>query len=157
MTATIADIAERADVGLATIYRSYPTKDGLLADVAIQWLRDWSDLATGRLDASDPVEAFRCLTFDLFEQLRRDRLAIDLLRAAPINDEVELARSDVQKSVAAVMDRSREHGGLRADVGYDEMAVLVLGTAGRLSDTGVMDAVTWRRMAELVLAAIERR
>ena len=52
--ATVGDIAARARVGNATVFRHFPTKADLLAEVAMRWLEDWRAVLEQRL-ASDPA------------------------------------------------------------------------------------------------------
>ena len=52
--ATVGDIAARARVGNATVFRHFPTKADLLAEVAMRWLEDWRGVLEQRL-ASDPA------------------------------------------------------------------------------------------------------
>lgn len=44
----IRDIAERADVALGTLYRYFPSKEQLFADVAIEWSSSFDDAVRSR-------------------------------------------------------------------------------------------------------------
>jgi AcrR family transcriptional regulator len=56
--ASVADVAARAGVGNATVYRSYPTKAELLAEVALLWLEQIERESAAAATADDPVAAF---------------------------------------------------------------------------------------------------
>lgn len=154
MGASMSEVAARAGVGNATVFRNYATKTELLAEVAIRWLTEMEDV-TARCEADpDPAAAFRTLYEEIFERLRADRLAADVLRAGDLTDDVAAARRRVEKRNLAVMRRAASAGAVRQDVTYEDMSVLVLGTAHRLSELGVTDAAAWQRMAGFVLAAV---
>jgi AcrR family transcriptional regulator len=154
MSASMADIADRAGVGNATVYRSYATKTDLLADVAINWLTEMDAIASEVAAATDAVAAFRGLIETIFEHLREDRLAADLLRAGNVTDEVAAIRRRVERQVTTALRRAAQTGAVRADVTYGDLSVLILGTAQRLSETNVTSSAAWQRMARFVLTAI---
>ena len=91
---------------------------------------------------------------EIFERLRGDRLAADVLRAGDLTDDLAAARRRVEERNVAVMSRAAGVGAVRDDVTYEDMSVLVLGTAHRLSELGVTDRAAWQRMAGFVLAAV---
>jgi AcrR family transcriptional regulator len=154
INATVADVAERAGVGNATVYRAYGAKSSLLAEVSIRWLSQM-EVAAAQIEAhSDGVEAFRELIFELFTRLHNDRLAVDLLRAGDLTDEVATVRHRVEAHVTAMLHAGQRDGAIRADVTYGDLHVLIMGVAGRLSDMGVTEPSEWRRMAEIVLSGL---
>jgi len=67
VAAEIKDIADRAGVGVATIYRGFGSKEGLLLATA----REASSRLTGLLEAAeqpdDPVYGLRSFLIDIFE------------------------------------------------------------------------------------------
>ena len=172
LDATVGDIAARARVGNATVFRHFPTKADLLSEVAVRWLEDWR-AALEQMLASDPAgTAFRGLVTELFERLRQNRLALDLFRAhdfdrlrqnrpaldpfgaANIDERVGGARRAVETLITEALHRAIRDGLVAADVSYADLTVLVLGTAGRLSDTADAEPSRWRRLADLTWAAI---
>lgn len=154
VNAKIATIADRAGVGSATVYRSYPSKSDLLAEVALRWLTDWTQVLEVRVGSGQPAEVFSELMLEVFERLRTDRLVADLLRASRINDEVTDARTRMETLFTHALRRAIEAGAVKDDVTYAELSVLVLGTAGRLSEIGEVDPGVWRRIAALVIAGV---
>jgi len=170
--ATVGDIAQHAQGGNATVFRHFPTKAGLLAAVATHWLEDWR-AALERMLASDPSgTAFRGLVTELFERLRQNRLALDLFRAhdfdrlrqnrpaldpfgaESLDERVAEARRSVEALITEALRRAIGDGLVDADVTYADLTVLVLGTAGRLSDMGDSEQSRWRRHADFTWAAI---
>lgn len=151
--ATVAQVAERAGVGNATVFRHFPTKADLLDEVAQRWLEDWARVMEERLDATQH-DALADLLPALFERLRRDRFTLDVLRAATLHPEVERARQGTERLFTRALQRAIDDGQVRADVTYADMSILVLGAAGQLADLGDFDPARWRRHAMLTWTAI---
>ena len=152
--ASVADVAARAGVGNATVYRSYPTKADLLAEVALLWLEQIERESAAAATADDPVAAFTELVEIVFERLRGDRLAADLLSEGNLTDAVAQTRRRVEANWTTALRRAADAGAVREDVTYADLSVLILGTAERLSELGVTDPARWRRTAQFVRAAV---
>jgi AcrR family transcriptional regulator len=152
--ASVADVAARAGVGNATVYRSYPTKAELLAEVALLWLEQIERESAAAATAEDPVAAFSELVDIVFERLRGDRLAADLLSEGNLTDAVAQTRRRVEANWTTALRRAADAGAVRGDVTYADLSVLILGTAERLSEMGVTDPARWRRTAQFVQAAV---
>jgi AcrR family transcriptional regulator len=152
--ASVADVAARAGVGNATVYRSYPTKAELLAEVALLWLEQIERESAAAATADDPVAAFTKLVEIVFERLRGDRLAADLLSEGNLTDAVAQTRRRVEANWTTALRRAADAGAVREDVTYADLSVLILGTAERLSELGVTDPARWRRTAQFVRAAV---
>jgi AcrR family transcriptional regulator len=152
--ASVADVAARAGVGNATVYRSYPTKAELLAEVALLWLEQIERESAAAATAEDPVAAFSELVDIVFERLRGDRLAADLLSEGDLTDAVAQTRRRVEANWTTALRRAADAGAVRGDVTYADLSVLILGTAERLSEMGVTDPARWRRTAQFVRAAV---
>lgn len=159
LEATVAQVAERAGVGSATVFRHFPTKADLLDEVARRWLEEWADYMERQLGSDGRGDGTAQTTLAdllpaLFERLRRDRFTLDVLRAATRHPEVERARQQTERLFTRALHRSVEDGLVRADVTYADLTILVLGTAGQLADLEEFDPARWRRHADLVRAAI---
>ena len=153
MQATVAQVAERAGVGSATVFRHFPTKANLLDEVVRRWLQDWARVMEQRLGATEQ-DALADLLPALFERLRRDRFTLDVLRAARLDPEVQRARQETERLFTGALHRAIEDGQVRPDITYADMAVLVLGAAGQLAEFGDFDPERWHRHALLTWAAI---
>ncbi len=57
--ARLEEIARRAGVGIGTLYRHFPTRDALLAEVYHQALRQLAEAAPALLELHPPLEALR--------------------------------------------------------------------------------------------------
>jgi AcrR family transcriptional regulator len=153
--ASVPDVAARAGVGKATVYRSFPTKERLIAAVVIDRLADLEARARALLEHPDPWAAFEEL---LVEGAARH--CVDKAISAGISAGIELpeltaARASLWEAVERLMERAKAQGRMRADVAPADLRVLWGGAARTLVAEGVRDPAEWRRYAALVVRALE--
>jgi AcrR family transcriptional regulator len=152
--ASVPEVAARAGVGKATVYRSFPTKEHLVAAVVIDRLADYERRARALAGAPDAWAALSELLVEGAERHCRDRAITAAISAGIDLPELVAARASLWEAIAALMDRARDQGALRADAGPEELRVLWSGAARMLVADGVTDPAEWRRYAGLVLAAL---
>jgi AcrR family transcriptional regulator len=152
LDASVADVAERAGVGTATIFRRFPVKDDLVAAVLEQELGAVTARAHTAAGSDDPgaaidqfmtaaVESYilnRCFCeasgSDLFDRPRLRELA-----------------SEMTAAVQLLLLRAQEAGAIRRDVVAEDVAFLInaVGQAGlRLERTS---PGAWRRYLDIQL------
>lgn len=153
LDATVADVARRANVGNATVFRHFPSKDALLAEVTTQWLEAWGEEIARRMEA-EREDSLRDLVDALFDRLRRDRFALDVFRARHRPAVIEQARVQVEQLLTLALQRGIDDGSVRPGTTYADLTVLVLGLAGRLAESDRTDPAAWHRCADLTWAAI---
>jgi AcrR family transcriptional regulator len=148
-------VAVAAGVGKATVYRSFPTKEHLVAAVAVQRLRWFEEQAEAAAQADDAFAAFGRLLEAIAEVQARDRVLGGSLTGA-VGDIPELAaaHADASAAVERVMARARAAGDLRADASADDVRILFGGLSRELGERGERDPAVWRRYARLVVAAL---
>ena len=154
LEASVPDIAARAGGGKATVYRSFPTKEHLMAAVVIERLRAFEALVRTALDAERAWPALLEVLDRHAEVLATDRaLAGGLTRQIDLPD-LEAARGSMWAELAALLDRARAEGDLRADVSAADLRVLWAGACRILVEDRIEDPAVWRRYAALVAAAL---
>jgi AcrR family transcriptional regulator len=117
---TVQDIADRAGVGLATIYRRWPTKQALLAHA----LRERNDAYAERV-GGEPVEALRTV-FSLVAEATigpRGELLPGLLTA--IRADADLAEGLRVGVIEPMRDRIREELGALLGPDHPQLELLV--------------------------------
>jgi AcrR family transcriptional regulator len=152
--ANIDDVAARAGVGRATIYRSFPTKDHLVAAVAIERLRRFERLAVEALDEEDAGGAFRRVLLAIAESHPEDRVMLEALRLSAALPEVAEARAATAAALDALIGRGIRQGGLRKDATADDVRVLFSGLTHTLTPEQLVDKRVWRRYANLIVDAL---
>ncbi|MEV0354698.1 helix-turn-helix domain-containing protein [Nocardia sp. NPDC050697] len=150
LEATVPEIAARAGVGKATVYRTFPAKTDLLDAIARHhhtWLSERIERAAGTGDALDGLRDF---LDDLSDRLAADRSFAEILpRTLDLHD-----RERASDVLAGLIRAAQRDGHLRADATVQDIHVLVGGYARVLLDLGIRDPAQWRRYAGLVLDAL---
>jgi len=152
------EIAREAEVGVGTVYRRFPTRDGLFHEV----FHDRVDAVVGILEEAvaveDPWEGLCQFMRRDFELQSSDRgLREFMLGRADSTELRQRAGERIQPLVAELVERARAAGRLRADVGQGDIEI-ILAMLGNLMDASLHVAPDlWRRYLAIVLGGIERR
>ncbi|MBD0840723.1 MULTISPECIES: TetR/AcrR family transcriptional regulator [unclassified Streptomyces] len=120
------DIARRAGVGNATVYRNFPDRDALVREVVCSVLDRMVAAAERELaqngDAFEALERFVHVSAD-------ERISALCPMASSVFDQhhpdLEAARERVEQIVAEIMERAKASGQLRTDVGVGDLLVAV--------------------------------
>jgi AcrR family transcriptional regulator len=152
--AGVPEVAARAGVGKATVYRSFPTKEHLIAAVVIERIEHFERMARARLDDPDPWGALVGLLVEGAERHCADRAITAGMSASIVLPELVAARASLWQVVDLLMERAKRQGKLRADAHAADLRVLWAGTARVLAADGVDDPAEWRRYAALVVDAL---
>lgn len=125
--AGMSGIAERAGVGVGTLYRRFPTKDALVEALMLDHMERIVERGEATIrDEPDPWKAFvRYLRF-LVEQKSCDEGLVELFAGrVATSDEMRSARRRVEAQIRNLMRRAREAGTLRPDVAVGDIGVLL--------------------------------
>jgi AcrR family transcriptional regulator len=152
---SVGDIAQRAGVGRATLFRNFPTKEHLIVAVVID--RFTEAVARGRalLDAPDAGEALFALIDESVGRQRTDRTLFDALDDAWLsNPEIHEAHSQLVATLDALVVRAQRAGAVREDVGAVDVLMLLKGVCEASSSFQHVDPEIALRQLDLVRAAI---
>jgi AcrR family transcriptional regulator len=152
--ASVPEVAARAGVGKATVYRSFPTKEHLIAAVVIERLADFERRTRARLDDPDAWAALEEVLAEGADKHCGDRAITAGLSAGIALPELTAARASMWEAVEQLMARAKEQGRMRRDARPEDLRVLWGGAARMLAADGVEDREAWRRYAALVLDAL---
>jgi AcrR family transcriptional regulator len=143
-SASTEEVARLAGVGIATVFRHFPTKAALLQAVLVRRFDRLRAQADALLGTADPGAAF----FDFFRHLVADaatKIAIGeaLLDAGGDRDGDAARASDgLRQAVGALLQHAQEAGAVRDDVELPEVYALLVATA----HTNLDDEVTARAL-----------
>lgn len=157
LDAGVPEIAARAGVGKATVYRSFPSKEHLVAAVACDRLEWITELVTRALMTDDAGRAFEGVVIAIAEQQAGDRAVAGSLAASIHLPELDAARATTHAALETLVDRARADGTLRADATAEELRVLFTGVAQVLRANDERDPRVWRRYGQLVADALRAR
>ena len=150
---TIAEIRERAGVGQGTVFRHFPTKEHLMAEVMRERMTSLAALARERLEAGDPVDGLRDFMLAAAESKAVDQEIYRLIcetNALPAEDERALRR-ELVGFVERLLRRAQEAGAIRDDIEPED--ILLLETAARRAGEalGGVAPELWRRYLDIVI------
>jgi AcrR family transcriptional regulator len=155
--AQIDDVARHAGVGVGTVYRHFPTKDALLAELVRQKFRLFADRAREALeDDGEP--------FALIEELLRRNAAtaasdagIQYAIASAGEQAWTQAQAEQDELIALtgeLIQRARSAGTIRPDIEPTDIGMLMCGVC---STMGTRPDFDWRRHLELVIETLRPR
>lgn len=146
---TVPQIAERAGVGKATVYRSYATKEELVEAVVGYRLDELERLTASALALRDPYDRFRAYVLCLFESLAGDRVLSEALAGGQYG-----RTSGLLARLSDLMDEAKTTGPVRADADVVDLRVMLCGMVLQLMRIEDREPVLWRRYGELTLQAL---
>lgn len=125
--ASLRDIARRADVGLATLLRHFPTREALLEALLRTSLDELTQKATELETSNAPDDALVAWFRDGVQFVRRYRGAVDLMATAIADPDSALHASctTVNSAGARLLVRAQAEGVVRPDIdGVDLFALM---------------------------------
>jgi AcrR family transcriptional regulator len=154
----IREIARRAQVGPATVYRHFPTKQMLLAAAFIEQSLAWRAALEDGLADPDPWRGFRLAVSRLCELQACDLgFAAAFKSAFPRAVDFAGLRTSSLMSAAALVGHARDTGHLRADVGLDDLLLMFMAGNGIRASNPAARIAASRRYAELMILAFRTR
>ncbi len=111
-------IAEKAGVGVGTLYRHFPTKEKLFEAILIDRLSAIAADARARMDAEDPGAAFFSFLQYLVEEsaLKRDLIQALLGAGVEIEQAAAPAKRELEAAVSDLLAVAQNAGAVRSDV-----------------------------------------
>lgn len=158
----IDEVAQRAGVGVGTLYRHFPTKEALFVAVVATRLEQLRDESKSLLEAPDPGAAFFGFAEHLAEQIAGKRDLTDALAEAGVDIKAEMAgvggdvMNELHGNVQKLIDRAQTAGAIRCDISAEEMFGLIIGSCMAAQQHG-LDGTSQKRMTDVVFDGLRRR
>ena len=155
LRATLDDVADRAGVGVGTVYRRFPDKEALVEALFTERLDSLVGFAEQALADPDPWAGL----VDLLERaamvMAGDRgLRQMLMYATYGHDRVEQARTRMQPVITKVVERAQAAGVLRADLYPTDIPLLEFMLSASAEYAMCVRPEIWRRYLALMLDAL---
>jgi AcrR family transcriptional regulator len=157
LDASLDEIARRAQVGNATLYRRFPTRQDLIAAVYADRKATQVDFAERALQHDDPWAGFVAYVRDLAELQSTNRGLGELLWTLNFDEDERIAqlRATARRTGGEVIRRAQQAGALRPDFALTDLVTMMMANAGVIRWAGEPDA--WRRQLTLTLEGLATR
>lgn len=148
------EIAKRAGVGQGTLYRNFPHREALLAEVYRRDVEELVAAASALLAEHEPVEALRHWLDRVIDYAEIKRGVLAALEPAAWQDLVAHSHNPIEGALANLLDAGKAAGSIRTDV--DAHGVLLL-----IAYLGRLDQDEWettaRPLMNVILDGLRRR
>ncbi|GAA1879914.1 TetR/AcrR family transcriptional regulator [Actinomadura bangladeshensis] len=147
----IREIARRAEVGVATVYRHFPSKEALFTEAFAEQTALCSAIVREGLAASDPWRGFRMVIEKLLAAHARDREFRAYVAQLPRTAAVTADRDRALRMLIELVRRAKEAGDLRPDIVVEDIVLAMMASDGIRADSPGLRVAASRRLAALML------
>jgi AcrR family transcriptional regulator len=154
LDAPMREIARRAGVGPATLYRRFPTKEALVTEAFADQMTACQAIVGAGLADPDPWHGFRMVIERICVLHARDR-GFTAAFTATYPRAVDLAASRVRTltSIAELARRAKAAGALRPDFVLDDLVLVLMAIGGIQAVSPAARIAASRRFAALAIQA----
>jgi AcrR family transcriptional regulator len=153
LDAATAEIAHRAGVGEATLFRRFPTKDQLIDAIIETRMEEVVALADAAASDPDPAAALERFMQDLVKQFSRDKGFFEAAGERCMNDpRFQSLRERAETAVGRLLKRAQDAGAVRRDLSPSDISFLAGSAmyAMEVSKPGLRDDL-WKRYLRIIL------
>jgi len=150
------EIARRAGVGPATLYRRFPTKEALVTEALAGQMHACRDIVDQGLADPDPWRGF-CLVIERICELHACSrgLTAAFMSTFPNAMDIGADRDYALRSLAALAGRARDAGRLRHDFVLDDLILMLMANSGIRGASPAATVAASRRFAALTIQAFQ--
>jgi AcrR family transcriptional regulator len=154
LNAALEKIARRAGVGIATLYRRFPTRANLIAASFERKMADYVAATEHALDDPDPWAGFSWLVHKLCSMQASDAGLKDLFTMRlPSGSAVVEMRDRALSNQEKLIERAKQQGSLRPEFMPADVPMILFANAGIVTATRDSAPDTWRRFTEYMIIA----
>ena len=158
MEAEIAAIAQRAGVGVGTVYRSFPTKVALLTALTEEHFELLAQIGEqAEAETGDAWEAIEDMLWRAAERTAADHGMCEVLANRPRESAGLPASRRLRELTGRLVEKAKAEGTMRADATIDDIPMMMCGfgrVAAAQRDGSPMD---WRRYLQLMIDGLRAR
>ncbi|GAA3839736.1 TetR/AcrR family transcriptional regulator [Streptomyces phyllanthi] len=156
LNASMASVAREAGVGIATMFRRFPTKAELVDAVFIDRMNAYADAVTAALDDPDPWHGFVGYVETACAMQAADYGFADVLTTTfPAAKALERRRNEAYEGMVELIGRAKATGRLREDFDPSDLVLIHMANAGVVNATGDAAPDAWRRVVALLIQSFE--
>lgn len=154
LDAAMTEVARRADVGIATLLRRFPTRDELITATFADKMAAYARAIDTALVDPDPWQAFCTYIEEVCAMQAADRGFCNVLTLTfPTAKSFESERNRAYRGFTELIRRAKAAGTLRADFSAEDLPLLLMANAGVISATGDAAPKASRRLVGYFLQA----
>jgi AcrR family transcriptional regulator len=153
LDAPLDEIARRAGVGNATLYRHFPTRQELVDAVFTEQMAEYADAVKDALADPDPWTGFRGYVSRILRLQADNRGLADVLVTSSTDPdgELEQLRQRAYVGAVALIAKAKSAGRLRADFVTQDLVLFLMANAGLVHRTADSCPRAWERVAAFML------
>lgn len=150
--ASMASVAREAEVGIATLFRRFPTKEELVAAVFADRMDAYARAVAVALEDPDPWHGLVGYIETVCEMQAADSGFADVLTMTfPAAKCLEDRRREGYEGIVRLVDRAKAAGSLREDFTPEDLVLVYMANAGVVNATGDAAPDSWRRVVALLI------
>jgi AcrR family transcriptional regulator len=119
--ASLTAIAKRAGVGIATLYRHFPTREELILELYGHDIQRLIDLAPALLESHPPLEALRRWFDQVAEYARLKYGVADVIHAATNNGREDAFYEPFVNAIARLLEAGARQGAVKPDLDPEDV------------------------------------
>ncbi|MDF5757699.1 TetR/AcrR family transcriptional regulator [Spongiactinospora sp. TRM90649] len=149
-------IARRAGVGVATLYRRFPTRAALVSEAFAEQLTVCAAVLDDALADPDAWRGFRSMVEKVCAMQAADRgFTAAFLARFPGDPAFERARESAEARLTELVRRAKATGRLRPDFEIVDLMLLFRAIAGLVDESPALTLASSRRLVAYLLQAFE--
>ncbi|WP_436764423.1 TetR/AcrR family transcriptional regulator [Streptosporangium sp. V21-05] len=152
----MAAIARRAGVGVATLYRRFPTRESLITEVFADQMEACVSVVDDALADPDPWRGFRTVIEKVCAMQAANRgFTAAFLTAFPDAVDHERERVRAERGFAELTRRAKATGRLRADFEQADLTLLLMANSGIVAESAEDALTASRRLVAYLLRSFQ--
>ena len=149
---SMSEIARRARLGVATLYRHFPSKGDLVAEAFADPMGECVGMLDDALADPDPWRAFCRVIEEVCEMQAHDRgFSAALVSALPGTSDFGALREHAETTFAELARRAKASGDLRDDFSTSDLMLILLANSGVRAGAGDAAPAASRRLTGYLL------
>ena len=147
----IREIARRAQVSVATVYRRFPTKEALFTEAFAEQMAMCSTIVEEGLAVADPWRGLCLVIENLMTAHALDRGFHAVISQLSLTVDFTAGRDRTLRMLLELVRRAKEVGELREDIVLEDIVLAMMANDGIRADSPEMRAAASRRFAALMI------
>jgi AcrR family transcriptional regulator len=154
LDASLSDIAERANVGLGTIYRNFKDKEDLIASLVDEKYTFVGTIVAEVEGFATGWASFCALVERLIDSFVADRALEEIMLSEYGHRFASRALEQLAPGATRIMERAKHEHSLRDDIEFSDLPIILAMLVGSVDVTAPVDPRIWRRYLQLLLAGL---